>query len=125
MIDVKNTHASYRIADGKLELLVWKDFDAVDPTRDSATFSKESFTLPNDKRVRWEWKQDSDVVMVNDKQYTLTDGRVILISTQGEGVKVTQVQHDLSKIAEPGISEAVNALAKDNESVRQFVDSAK
>jgi hypothetical protein len=61
-------------------------------------------------------------ITVNDKEYRLEDGAVLLVRTHGDSAKVTQVKHDLSGL--PATNETWQRLANECPEVKEFTAQA-
>ena len=84
-----------------------------------------TFTPAKGKKITWKWngaREKGGDLKINGKPYDLAKGTLLLVSTKGGEVRVTQLDVDLSKVEanEKGFQE----LAKKHEKLAKFIADA-
>ena len=84
-----------------------------------------TFTPTKGKKITWEWKgarEKGGDFQFNGKPYDLAKGTLLLVSTKGAEVRVTQMDVDLSKV-EPN-EKGFEGLAKKHPTIAEFIREA-
>jgi len=123
------TSVDYKRSTGGLALVIW--WDSVGPSEsgsESGLFGSNAwgtFTPAKGKKITWNWngaREKGGDFKINGKPYDLAKGTLLLVSTKGGEVRVTQLDVDLSKVEanEKGFQE----LAKKHEKLAKFIADA-
>lgn len=126
-VQVKNSHAVYHTDKSVVDLIVWKGFRNIDVWEQTSDPHGESMKLKDDRSLKWEYLNGSGIITVNETEYSLADGRLLLLSFDGDEVHVQQLDFDLSNLGSTGedIEKSLIDLADTHDTIRDFVESAK
>jgi len=110
-----------------VDLVVWKGFRNIDVWEYTSGPAGEWMKLKDDRVCEWKRSKDANAVIVNGKEYSLEGGRMLLLSLDGEEVRVQQLDYDLSSLgsSDEEIEQALSALGETNDAIREFVDAAQ
>src|SRR5262245_47185349 len=123
------TSVDFKRSTKGLALVIW--WDAVGPSESGSesgllgSNAWGSVTTLNGKKITWAWKgarEKGGDFKLNGKPYDLAKGTLLLVSTKGGEVRVTQLDVDLSKV-EPK-ENGIQALAKKHEKLAKFIAEA-
>ena len=126
---VGQTSVDYNRSTRGLALVIW--WDSGGPSEsgsESGLFGSNAwgtFTPAKGKKITWEWKgarEKGGDFKINGKPYDLAKGTLLLVSTKGGEVRVTQLDVDLSKV-EPN-EKGFQGLAKKHEKLAKFIADA-
>lgn len=122
-IEIENSRAEFHIVDGTLQLIIWKYIDYWNVEKLESGPEGDKIKLKDGRTL--EWEIDSDTITVNGQQYSLNDGRILLLSFADAEVQVQQLNLDLSKMGSSSeeIRKSLIKLAEENQVVREFLDS--
>ena len=123
------TSVDYKRSTRGLALVIW--WDSAGPSEsgsESGLFGSNAwgtFTPAKGKKITWNWngaREKGGDFKINGKPYDLAKGTLLLVSTKGGEVRVTQLDVDLSKVEanEKGFQE----LAKKHEKLAKFIADA-
>jgi hypothetical protein len=128
------TNVSYFHSGDRIVLLIWHD--APGPAGsggESSLFASSAngfFTSADGNRIDWEWKAPKERggdFQINGKPLDLANGTLLLVSTKGGQVNVTQLDVDLSKVQAKSSAEtrkAIEGIAKNEPRVAKFIAEA-
>ena len=126
---VGQTSVDYKRSTKGLALVIW--WDSGGPSESDSESGPlgsnawGAFTPAKGKKIKWEWKgarEKGGDFKLNGKPYDLAKGILLLVSTQGGEVRVTQLDVDLSK-TEPN-EKGFRGLAKKHEKLAKFLADA-
>src|SRR5262245_53838609 len=126
---VGQTSVDYKRSTKGLALVIW--WDSGGPSEsgsESGPLGSNAWgTFPpaKGKKITWEWKGAREIggdFKINGKPYDLAKGTLLLVSTKGGELRVTQLDLDLSKV-EP-TEKGFQALAKKHEKLAKFIADA-
>jgi hypothetical protein len=126
---VGQTSVDYRRSTKGLALVIWWDSDGPgESASESGPLGSNAwgaFTPAKGMKITWEWKgarEKGGDFKINGKPYDLAKGTLLLVSTKGGQVRVTQLDVDLSKV-EPN-AKGFRGLAKKHEKLAKFIADA-
>jgi hypothetical protein len=123
------TSVDYKRSTKGLALVIW--WDSGGPSEsgsESGPFGSNawgSFSPAKGKKITWEWKgarEKGGDFKINGKPYDLGKGTLLLVSTKGGEVRVTQLDVDVSKV-EPN-EKGFQGLAKKHPKIAEFIREA-
>jgi hypothetical protein len=126
---VGETSVTYEFSGDRIVLVIWSD--AIGPSgseNDSIFFTstaKGFFSSVDGKRINWEWKAARDRggdFQIDGAPHDLSNGTLMLVSTKGGQVRVTQLDVDLSNVE--ANKRGFEALAKNEPRVAKFIAEA-
>jgi hypothetical protein len=122
---VGQTSVDYKRSTRGLALVIWWDSaGASESASESGPFGSNAwraFTPAKGKKITWEWKgarEKGGDFKLNGKPYDLAKGMLLLVSTKGGDIRVTQLDVDLSKVEPNG--KGLQGLAKKHETLAKF-----
>lgn len=128
------TNVSYVHSGDRIVLLIWNDAPGPSGSESGSVFftssAKGFFTSADGKRINWGWKAPKDRggdFQIDGKPFDLADGTLLLVSTKGGQVRVTQLDVDLSKVQANSSGEtrkAFEGIAKNEPRVAKFIAEA-
>ena len=123
------TSVDYKHSTKGLALVIWWDSDGPSESEsESGLFgsnARGSLTPAKGKKITWEWKgarEKGGDFKLNGKPYDLAKGTLLLVSTKGGEVRVTQLDVDLSKVQPNEMG--FRGLAKKHEKLAKFIAEA-
>jgi hypothetical protein len=126
---VGQTSVDFRRSTRGLALVIWWDSDgASESASESGPFGSNAwgaFTPAKGKKITWEWKgarEKGGDFTLNGKPYDLAKGTLLLVSTKGGDIRVTQLDVDLSQI-KPN-EKGLQGLAKKHDKLAKFIAEA-
>jgi hypothetical protein len=128
------TNVSYVHSGDRIVLLIWNDAPGPSGSESESVFftssAKGFFTSAAGKRINWEWKAPKERggdFQIDGKPFDLADGTLLLVSTKGGQVRVTQLDVDLSKVQATSSGEtrkAFEGIAKNEPRIAKFIAEA-
>jgi hypothetical protein len=128
------TNVSYVHSGDRIVLLIWNDAPGPSGSESESVFftssAKGFFTAADGRRINWEWKAPKERggdFQIDGKPLDLADGTLLLVSTKGGQVRVTQLDVDLSKVKPNSSGEtrkAFKGIAKNEPGVAKFIAEA-
>lgn len=126
---VDGANYSYHYWDEGLAILIWHDFSygaegcsGTGSTEDPVYRLECSVEAQDGRRFEWEVHssdgQTGDM-WINGESYNLSQGTLFLVSSQGDDVKVNQLQRDFSELE--ATNEAIAGMAQSDPDVANFV----
>src|SRR5262245_18620806 len=126
---VGQTSVDYKRSTRGLALVIWWDSDGPSESGSESgplgSSAWGTFTPAKGNKITWEWKgarEKGGDFKINGKPYDLSKGTLLLVSTRGGELRVTQLDVDLSKV-EPN-EKGFQGLAKKHEKVAKFIADA-
>ena len=133
-ISMGETNVSYVTSGDRIVLLIWNDTPGPSGSGSESFFftssAKGFLTSAAGKRINWEWKGPKERggdFQIDGKPFDLADGTLLLVSTKGGQVRVTQLDVDLSKVQTTSSGEtkkAFESMAKNEPRVAKFIAEA-
>ena len=126
---VGQTSVDYKRSTRGLALVIWWESGGPGESgSESGPFGSNAwgtFAPTKGKKITWEWKgarEKGGDFKINGKPYDLAKGTLLLVSTKGGEVRVTQLDVDLSKV-EPN-EKGFQGLAKKHDKLAKFIAEA-
>jgi hypothetical protein len=123
---VGQTSVDFRRSTRGLALVIWWDSAGASESESESGLlgynAWGAFTPAKGKKITWEWKgarEKGGDFTLNGKPYDLAKGTLLLVSTKGGDIRVTQLDVDLSKI-KPN-EKGFQGLAKKHEKLAKFI----
>jgi hypothetical protein len=133
-LSIGRTGVQYLWSGNKIVLVIWTDNTGASESNSesSLTSSRASgfFSLPDGRRIVWEWnnpKHKGGDFQIDGTPFDLANGALLLVSTKGGKVRVTQLDVDLSKVQFKSTREAEEAFrgfAENEPRVAKFIAGA-
>jgi hypothetical protein len=133
-VSMGETNVTYVNAGDRIVLLIWNDAPGpVGSGGESNLFTSSAkgfFTSAGGKRIDWEWKAAKERggdFQIDGKPFDLANGTLLLVSTKGGQVSVTQLAVDLSEVKANSSEEsrrAFEGIAKNEPRVAKFIAEA-
>ncbi len=133
-LSLGRTGIQYLQSGDEIALVIWTDNTGASESNSesSLTSSRASgfSSSPDGRRIAWEWnnpKQKGGDFQIDGTPYDLANGTLLLVSTKGGKVHVTQLDVDLSKVQFKSSGEAEEAFrgfAKTEPRVTKFIAEA-
>ena len=126
---VGQTSVDYKRSTKGLALVIW--WDSGGPSESGSESGPlgsnawGTFTPAKGKKITWEWKgarEKGGDFKINGKPYDLAKGTLLLVSTKGGEVRVTQLDVDLLKVE--ANEKGFQGLAKKHEKLAKFLADA-
>lgn len=133
-MSVGETNVTWVSSGDRIILVIWND--TIGPTgsggeADLLTSSDHGFfTSADGMQINWEWKSPRDRggnLQIDGKPFDLADGKLLLVSTKGGQVRVTQLDVDLSKVQANSFGvtrKAFEDIAKNEPRIARFIAEA-
>jgi len=128
------TNVSYFYSGDRIALLIWNDAPGPAGSGGESNLftssAKGFFTSAGGKRIEWAWmepKERGGDFQIDGKPFDLANGTLLLVSTKGGQVSVTQLDVDLSKVQANSSREtrkAFEGIAKNEPQVAKFLADA-
>ena len=133
-LSLGRTGIQYLQSGDKIALVIWTDnVGASESNSESSLISSRAsgfLSSPDGRRIVWEWnnpKQKGGDFQIDGTPFDLANGTLLLVSTKGGKVRVTQLDVDLSKVQFESVREAKEAFrgfAKNEPRVAKFIAEA-
>ena len=130
-LSLGQTSIQYLQSGNEISLVIWADNTGASESgsESSLTSGRASgfFSSPDGRRIAWEWnnpKPKGGDFQIDGTPYDLANGTLLLVSTKGGKVRVTQLDVDLSKVQFKSVREAEEAfqgIAKNEPRVAKFI----